>query len=324
MASSLIRINEATVAELQQLRGIGPKRANYIERYRNEVTPICNTYDLAAATGLSHRAAIKLAEELSFDHTGTPEQAWAAIVIAATSLLLIVLGFSELASSPFDGAGGLYNLALALVLLAGFAAAGDIAVAQVRKSESETTIVFWIALATGGIGITMLCALLIADNFLTFDQVLSDALTTTGAYLLFCVAILWQIYGPTMLMRFLIAERMNPRLDIARQLYELSQVMLPILAVCALILVDSTTWTEEFFGVWCFASALYATSELHKGRSPFLSVLPETDQGRLRFAYQRSGLQQSEPLLPISRLKWLGLTMIALSAIFIGVSAVAV
>ena len=56
MASSLISINEATIEELQQLEGIGPKRSIYIVDFRNRVDLIRNTFDLATATGLSIKA----------------------------------------------------------------------------------------------------------------------------------------------------------------------------------------------------------------------------------------------------------------------------
>ena len=53
MASSLIRISEATTLELQALKGIGPKRASYIAAYRSDVAAIRNNFDLATVTGLS-------------------------------------------------------------------------------------------------------------------------------------------------------------------------------------------------------------------------------------------------------------------------------
>lgn len=51
-ASSLITINEATVQELQVLSHIGPKRAERIVSYRQNVEPIGSERMLAIASGL--------------------------------------------------------------------------------------------------------------------------------------------------------------------------------------------------------------------------------------------------------------------------------
>ncbi|MBQ62176.1 MAG: hypothetical protein CMQ19_08880 [Gammaproteobacteria bacterium] len=53
----MIPINQATIDELQTLKGIGPKRAERILRYRLEVSKIANVYDLATSAGISLKQA---------------------------------------------------------------------------------------------------------------------------------------------------------------------------------------------------------------------------------------------------------------------------
>lgn len=288
MASSPIRINEATVEELQTLKGIGPKRAEYICRYREEVALIKNTFDLAAATGLSLKAADRMTRDISWETESNEGMTlWPAALTTIAAIWLIVLGFNELANEPFVPPGGYYNLALALILLGGFTATGDVAIASVRHRPSETSWVFTLALVLALSGILLLASLYVASAFMTFDAGFTNTLANTLQFIIFCLIIAWQIYAPVVMIRLLIGDRNIERLETARLVYDLSLFILPLLAACVVYWRDSEAWTEEIFMVWCLVIAALAARERLNQGTVFVSMLSEEDQGRLRFSYLR-------------------------------------
>lgn len=59
-------INTATAEELQTLKGIGPKRAEAIIRYREENGPIRSTKDLLSVPGVGVSIINANGEELTF------------------------------------------------------------------------------------------------------------------------------------------------------------------------------------------------------------------------------------------------------------------
>jgi competence protein ComEA len=59
-------INTATVEELQTLKGIGPKRAEAIIRYRGENGPIRSAQDLLSVPGVGVSVITANGEELTF------------------------------------------------------------------------------------------------------------------------------------------------------------------------------------------------------------------------------------------------------------------
>ncbi len=291
MASSPIRINEATVDELQILKGIGPKRASYICRYRQEIALIRNTFDLAAATGLSLKAAEQMASEISWEtETLRTPTLWPMGLMALASVWLIILGFNELVNEPFVPPAGYYNLALALILLGGFSATGDIAIAAIRHYPGETSWAFKIALLLAASGILILAGLMISSRFISFSDAFNTTLTATTLFIGYCLAIAWQMYAPMLMIRIFIADKSIKQLEKARLFYDASLLMLPLFAIAALVLYNSPGWLEEIFTVWSLVVATIAAREWLKSGTAFVTMLSDEDQGRLRFSYMRHGV----------------------------------
>ena len=65
MASSPIRINEATIDKLQTLLGKGPQRAASIASFRKKVEPIKTIVDLAAAAAINENTATDIAAQIN-------------------------------------------------------------------------------------------------------------------------------------------------------------------------------------------------------------------------------------------------------------------
>lgn len=94
MASSPIRINEATIDKLQTLLGIGPQRVASIASFRQKVGPIKTIVDLAAAAAINVNTATDIAAQIDW-HPGTENNRrcfWPLAFITLASLWLLSLG----------------------------------------------------------------------------------------------------------------------------------------------------------------------------------------------------------------------------------------
>lgn len=288
MASSLIRINEATSTELQQLKGIGPQRAKHIEHFRKSVSPIRNVMDLCSATGLGLKAAESLAEKIAWD-SDDPSKVNTGPVILTTlvAIGLIYTGFDEITKAPFVAPASIYNFSLALILLGGLTAAGDIMMAAVRKTPSESTWIFPLSivmLVTGFIGIVVMA---ISAQVLTFPAQFTATLTASIRLVFFGLVMVWLFYGPAIFLRHYLND--IKRLNQIGRFYDFS--LSAILVGCIGLLVfgnTSSLWIEEIFSLWCLVIALIGGSELVRGHSAFTQMLSQQDQSRYHFAVTRT------------------------------------
>ncbi len=291
MASSLIKINEATIEELQRLKGIGPKRAEYISAYRREITPICNTFDLAAATGLSLKASQDLASEIDWDVRDMEPRSFLPITITTLiAIWLIFSGFEQITNEPWSPPGSYFNFAIALILMGGLAATGDIAIASVRQRPTETSIVFYIAVVSILLGFCVLIALLISGFLYEHPRNFKDALDGTVNFLGFTTLVLYLVYSPALFLRLGTAEKNVGRLQLAIDSYDYSLGIIAVL--CGLVLVTQNTnlFVEEVFAIWCVTILFICGTDLVKDQSAFVSMLSELDQSRVRFSNRRTGL----------------------------------
>ena len=95
MASSLIPINQATIDELQTLKGIGPKRAGRIVRYRLEVSRIDDVYHLANAAGIGVKQANSLSAYVEWHGGKITPAALLTPALTLTGSYLLVFMASE-------------------------------------------------------------------------------------------------------------------------------------------------------------------------------------------------------------------------------------
>ena len=288
MASSLIRINEATSTELQQLKGIGPRRAQLIEDFRRSVSPIRNTMDLCAATGLGIKSAEALIDQIDWDSGDHPEVNTGPLVLTTViSICLIYAGFDQITQTPFVAPASIFNFSLALILLGGLAATGDIIMAAVRKMPGESTWIFPLSMvmfASGFLGISIMA---ISAQFISLPPALTSALGTSVRLVIFAIVMIWMFYGPAICLRLCIHDL--TRLAQLGLVYEFSLTV--ILVACSIVLVfgnATSLWIEEIFSLWCLVIALIGGAEMIRGRSAFTQIMSHADQSRYRFAMARS------------------------------------
>ena len=121
-ASSLITINEATVQELQVLSHIGPKRAERIVSYRQNVEPIGSERMLAIASGLGKNQIKSLRSSIDWRKPKTSiKDKVVPIFIYVLLMFGIISGlpefsFSDLTSSTFSSMVSLMIAGLAILL----------------------------------------------------------------------------------------------------------------------------------------------------------------------------------------------------------------
>ncbi|MFT7221261.1 MAG: competence ComEA-like helix-hairpin-helix protein [Candidatus Azotimanducaceae bacterium] len=286
VASSLININEATSAELQQLKGIGPKRALHIEQFRARISPIRNTLDLCAATGISMKTAEQIADDIEWRcHDPMAINSGPAVVTTLVCVSLIYIGFDQITREPFVGPASFYHFSLALILLGGLAAAGDVVVAGVRKIPSESTWIFPLSILMLFSGLLIIAGMGISALILPYPDGLVTTLASSLTLLAFASVMVWLLYGPALTARFCLNDA--DKLDRWSTIYDF---VLPILLFCDAILLsfhNGPTWMEEIFTGWCMVICAIGASELRRGNSAFFQTLSLADQSRVRFALRR-------------------------------------
>ena len=287
MASSLIRISEATTLELQALKGIGPKRASYIAAYRSDVAAIRNNFDLATVTGLSLDGAAQLTGQIDWrtnDRRGKIN-IWPVTFTGLACLWLIYASFEQIIDEPFVTPGSYYNISLLLILLGSFAAASDITIASFRNRSSETTWFFSIATSLLGIGLISLTVLMISGLIIDLTSDFTQTLNSTAGLVLYSLIIVWLMYGPALCLRTFIGEQGG--IGSAIVVYDGGLAAIPLLCAITLTFFNSNLWIEEIFSAWRFTIVVVNAADLVKGNSAFIAMLSKLDQGRLRFIYSR-------------------------------------
>jgi hypothetical protein len=318
VASSLININEATIGELQQLEGIGPKRSTYIVDFRNSVDLIRNTFDLATATGLSIKAAERLSPGIDWKTDAMqPFGLWPAGLVTLASLWLVVSGFDQLAREQFFAPYSYYNLSLALILLGGLSATGELAVAMVRGRSNKSSRVSILAASLFTAGFVILMLLSISTVLVTYPVDFQNTLGRTIQFISYCALMFWLIYGPGFCFRFFIEDNHLEKLDSSKFLYDMSLTIAPLLPLYYLLIHNDPTWTTEIFSFWCAAIVTLGGLDLVRGRSAFVAILSAIDQSRFRFAYFGRGRREETN----GTARVLGWICLGEAAILLGIAA---
>jgi hypothetical protein len=289
MASSPIHINEATESGLQQLKGIGPKRAAYIMTYRNSVGPVRNALDLATAAGISLRAARLLSDNIVFDTSRVNHEIslMPALLLALGSLWLIWSGLGQL----FTESGLQYvvfDLAMALVLAGALIILIETSLESLSLPLADSK---WLAV-TGMLflvtGLGAVLAILLSGVFIDYGPGFSETLGGSLNFLIFGLTIIWMIYGPHLLVRLCMGEAREATLLRLRNLYDRSIFLPVVVSVCLIVFNNHAGYLEEIFAIWCITMLVIKGLEQRAGGSAFDSMLQEDDQDRIRFAIWRS------------------------------------
>lgn len=289
MASSLIQINEATESDLQQLNGIGPKRASNICRYRSEVDPIRNTFDLAVAAGIGLKQARRLAEHVVFDPPGSQREIslWPVLLLALGSLWLIWSGLDPLVSGlhhPFAA----FSFGLGLILTGALLLMFEISLESLNVTMRAARLLTVAGLLLLVTGFCSLVVAVISIDLAPANPVLRNTMLGSLNFFTFALLMTWLIYSPLFSMRLFMGEARESWLFQVRYVYDHSIFTPGILTALVILLNNTDTLLEEIFAIWCVALMVIQGKELKDGFSAFDAMLTPADRQRISFAISRS------------------------------------
>jgi competence ComEA-like helix-hairpin-helix protein len=287
-ASSLIPINQATVIDLQSLHGIGPKRAERIVRYREEVSDIGNIHDLATATGMSLKQAGPLSQLVEW---ASPQPAFriiaTPILTIAGSFLLVLYGFSELHFNVTSLSKLLYNLSLLMIMVGCTSLTAEQLLFHISNRHRIFRPLAILSITAFLSGIVSLLSLVCITVILDLSPDLTIQMTATTNFLIFVFVIIYLINAPGIHLRRnnLYHEANSKNINIAAMLFDYGHLILGGLVFVMLTVFNSGLGIEEIFAIW--ASVLLASSgfEMARGRSAYISLLLEHEKETLQFIH---------------------------------------
>ena len=288
MTSSLIPlnkvpINQASVDELQTLKGIGPKRAERIARYRSEVSYLRDFYDLSLASGLGLKQAHQLSQNVNWSET-SGRSMWLPYAVFVGTLLLIVQGLSQITFAFESFRPALFSTALLFIMLACLMLTAEQFFSIFNTRRIAPRILTWLSFLSAGLGVSLLLIYLLA-SLLRGQSPVEPSMTATANFLVSLAFIVCLLFGPGILLKRtrLFGDDILANLEQGAFIFDLGQLIVAILIVMMLSTMNSNLWVEEFFAIW--ASVVLASNglELVRGRSAFLAQLNSQERAALRF-----------------------------------------
>lgn len=280
-ASSLITINEATAQELQVLNHIGPKRAEKIVIYRENVEPIGSERVLGIASGLGRNQLKSLRSSIDWRKPKTPIRAKVA-PICIYALIVIGIGasltnfsFSDITSSTYNGlvsllVAGLLILLSSILVEAGFSK---------PVLESRLRLAGYLTLTTTLVGF---CLLLVTS---LLDDQPQPHLLQVIKFIGWASIILLIILGPSLHVRFVSrnGDVTSKSVNVEIRAYQLA--ILPLVIACYMYLLFSPAVDDiaMMFYIWLAAICFWIGNEVRNDRSFYLSLLSDLDERRLEF-----------------------------------------
>ncbi|MCZ6504031.1 MAG: helix-hairpin-helix domain-containing protein [Gammaproteobacteria bacterium] len=296
MASSLIPINQATVEELQELRGIGPKRAERIVRYRLEVSKIINVYDLATAAGMSLKQANTLSMSLEW-HGG---QFKSASLVAPTltfigSYLLVFYGISEISFDLKSPTIMLYNASLLLIMIGCVSVTFEQLTSFANQGQVVSRFFVILSAASSLLGVAFMISLVSLNLYMDLSPPFTGKMTATTNFLIFVFFIVYLLYAPGIHLRWVNLHDLSAarNLDVAAVMFDVGQVIFAILILLLLVRANSGLWVEELFAIWASVMFVINGAEMLQGRSAYVSLLSDHEKAALRFVLAEDSANKS-------------------------------
>ena len=296
MASSLIPINQATIDELQALKGIGPKRAGRIVRYRLEVSMINDVYHLATAAGIGVKQANALSTYVEW-HGGQfkPAALLAPALLLLGTYLLAFYGFREISFDLKSPAIMLYNFALLLIMIGCVSVAIEQCTSLARQGRTVSRLLIYFSTASSLLGIASMLSLVSLNQFLELSPAFSEKTTATTNFLIFVFLMVYLLYAPAIHL-----QRINlyhpsaaKNLDIAAIIFDVGQLILAILVLLILAKSNSGLWVEELFAIWASVMFVSNGAEMLRGRSAYVASLSGRERAALRFILAEDSAKKS-------------------------------
>lgn len=303
MAPPRIPINQAADTNLQELTGIGAKRAARIIKYRAEVSPINDVYALSNATGLGLKQANDLAEfiEWSAEEEFDPFRFVIPGLVFAGSSLMILYGLAEISFDFNSPATILYNTSLLLIMIGCVSVMSEQLLFFIYKERATPGFLMMLSVISSLSGIACLISFASLNLFFDLTHDISADMTLTANFLLFVFLIFFLLYAPGIHLKRINLYK-NTRLtsiDLGALVFDVGQLLFAILVLLILTRLNSNLWLEEIFAIW--ASVILAGNgfELIQGRSAYFSLLGEQEKATLRFLLMEDADRKSPYLRPV-------------------------
>jgi len=277
VASSLIRINEATAAELEELPSIGPRRAERIVRYREQVAPLSGLADLQAAAGIGPAVAQNLSPLIDWRNGNHPVVANLLFSLAGAIACVFLYRYA-IAGARLVGPGPatqFYRLTVLVLLMASLT---TLLVQLLHGIGKPVKAPRWIAatlLASGGI---LLVSLLLFTLAAIDDDDFTSHVIATVKLIAFITVIVGLLYGPGWHVRSALRH-----FDIAAIAFDYGQLVLGGLALMLLLCANPPDLVDELFGIWTGITLLINAREMVYGRSSYVSTLSKREQATINF-----------------------------------------
>jgi hypothetical protein len=260
VVSARIKINEASAQTLCQLNRIGPRRAERIICYREQVRAIANAGELATAAGISHGQARALVHLIDWTIPERPRTR--AMRLALTALAVVgLLYLYGLATDRLDYArpgAAMYNSTLQMIFAGCLLILTSIAFAPsgaARPGLQFLAVAFWIS------GFVLLAALVIGLEGAPPDD-FTNHVIASWAFGLYVLIVILVHFGPALAVR-----QIPEYLKWARTLYDYGQLPIALLISGSLLAADNGQTIDGVFGLWAGAIFIVNGHELARSRA---------------------------------------------------------
>jgi competence ComEA-like helix-hairpin-helix protein len=305
MASSPTSIDDATTEELCQLDYIGPRRAERIIRYREQIGRIETIDQLAEAADLSTTQAREIADQLSLSARRPPS------IPDLLLLVMVLIASTAYASWNILEQGlGLVTPAEITLNISLLAIVAACVVAVINTVILRNPIVSLISVALAVSGVLLGSALALSVHTGTREDEFSIHVLTTWRLMVFAISVIGLQFLPGWTME------LTPRgIFRAGRVFDLALLPTAVLLAFFVFMTMNDQWVEEIFSLWAGVVFLQAGFTLSRGNSAFVATLTDEQRSRHMFRVMEEG-DASEPE---SSYRWHGRALIFMGLVFLGI-----
>jgi len=284
----LVKINHADLEQLQQLKFIGPKRAQRILRFREFSGQIPDAITLATATGMSLKQCHRLSSLIDYKLSSNKPIGFVfALPVFFVVLMLVAgIGLSQLfileAQRPLEV---IYNGSLLFIILACLCTflAG---ILQTLSFEHEghavdellIPLIRLVTVTFSLSGAGLMLSVITLTALLETDAAFRSQLQLVWQFGCYLIVIYWALYGPRAHLQFFGSTLTHRGLNFSAIGYDVTQPLLLSGIIAIQWFTNSETLLEELFGIWAIISFGISGIEMMSGSSPYVQGLSETDR----------------------------------------------
>ncbi|MEX0941363.1 MAG: helix-hairpin-helix domain-containing protein [Pseudomonadales bacterium] len=262
MASSLIRINEATADELCQLPWVDADLAARIVSYRNGGNLIKTPADLARAADIDPAEAIQMASAIDWEVARKSSLPFILAIVVCAGLLVFSISTSGLETTR--PATMLFNTSVILILLGCLFAIARVIVGYASSIGAAITLA---SVSTWVSGMALLLALMVVMAATNSSDAFAEHVLGSGKFVAFIGVVVSLLYGPDLV----VARTRSPYRWAA--LFDLGQLLLAPLAAFTLKFNQAFNPLDALFSLWIAVMLGHNGFTMYQGRSSFADAL---------------------------------------------------